>query len=84
VLQREWQRRRPSGRRQQRREIQALVAKIMIVLGLPIGGSLDGRPVGIGVRDRAQLGDEQRQRCQRSDAKFDAMRPFEHGKMLAP
>jgi hypothetical protein len=43
------------------------------------------------MRDGTQLGNEQRQRSQGYDAKFEAMKPFEqgqpltrNGKMLAP
>lgn len=59
VLKREWQFDRRSGRRQQWSEIKAVTAKVMACLLLLIRGSLDRRrPVGIGMRNRTQLGDE--------------------------
>lgn len=50
----------------------------MKVRDLLIGGSADRRwLVGVGMRNCAQLGNEQRQRNQGCDAKFQAMRPVE-------
>ena len=58
VLKRERQRGRCSGRRQQWSEIQAVAAKLMTCLRLLIRRILWRRPVGIGMRDRTQLGNE--------------------------
>ena len=82
IWQRERQCRRCSGRREQWREIQAVAAKLVTGLALPISGRLGRRLVGVGMRDRAHLGEEKRQHSQGRDAKFDAMRPFEQGRPL--
>ena len=84
VLQAERQRRRCSGRRQQRSEVQAVAANLMTVLRLLIRGR-QGRSgsVGIGMRYRTQLSDEKRQRSKGYDAKFDAMIPIEQCQPLS-
>jgi hypothetical protein len=58
VLNQERQRGRRSGGRQQWSEIQAVAAKLMTCLRLLIRRILWRRPVGIGMRDRTQLGNE--------------------------
>ena len=73
IWQRERQCRRCSGRSEQWREIQAVAAKLLTGLALPISRSLDRRLVRVGMRDRTHLGDEKRQHSQGCDAKFDAI-----------
>ena len=82
ICQQERQCRRCSGRREQWGEIQAVAAKFVTGLALPISGGLGRRLVGIGMRNRTHLGDEKRQHSQGCDAKFDAMSPFEQSRPL--
>jgi hypothetical protein len=65
--------RRRAARRQGWRKIQAVAAKIVTLQCLLVRRR---RLVAIGVRYRAQLGNEQRQSGKDCDAKFNAMRRF--------
>ncbi len=70
---REGQRGRGAGRRKQRRKIEAILANIMDAL-IPLlrGNRRFFGVMRIGMRHRTQLGEEQRQRGNERNAKFEA------------
>jgi hypothetical protein len=69
----ERRRRRRAARRQGWRKIQAVTANIVTLQRMLV---CRRRLMAIGVRYRAQLGNEQRQSGKDCDAKFNAMRRF--------